>query len=56
MVTDRIETFTEQGILLASGQELEADITVTPHLLPEDQDMPKLPFVDPENFNAGYLM
>jgi cation diffusion facilitator CzcD-associated flavoprotein CzcO len=29
VVTDRIETFTERGIQLASGQELEADIIVT---------------------------
>ncbi|WLP92848.1 NAD(P)/FAD-dependent oxidoreductase [Gordonia sp. NB41Y] len=29
VVTDRIKTFTEKGILLESGQELEADIIVT---------------------------
>jgi monooxygenase len=29
MVTDRIETFTQRGLLLESGQELEADIIVT---------------------------
>ena len=29
VVTDRIETFTERGILLASGQELAADLIVT---------------------------
>lgn len=29
MVTDRIETFTETGIRLASGRELEADVVVT---------------------------
>ena len=29
---------------------------VTPTLRPEDADMPRLPFVDPENFNAGYLL
>ncbi|HET8940198.1 MAG TPA: NAD(P)/FAD-dependent oxidoreductase [Polyangiales bacterium] len=29
VVTDQIETFTERGIKLASGQELEADIIVT---------------------------
>ncbi|WP_169569126.1 flavin-containing monooxygenase [Sneathiella limimaris] len=29
---------------------------VVPELRPEDKDMPELPFVDPENFNAGYLM
>ena len=134
VVTDRIETFTERGILLKSGTELEADIivtatgfnlsalgdidftidgrpldfadcwahrgilfsgvpnmawvfgylrtswtmradmvsefvcrllnhmaekgaeVVTPQLREEDKDMPALPLVDPENFNAGYLM
>jgi len=29
VVTDHIETFTERGVLLKSGQELEADIIVT---------------------------
>jgi len=29
VVTDEIETFTEKGILLKSGQELEADIIIT---------------------------
>jgi cation diffusion facilitator CzcD-associated flavoprotein CzcO len=133
VVTDHIETFTEKGILLQSGRELEADIivtatgfnlcplgdidfaidgeplnfadcwghrgilftgvpnmawvfgylraswtlradliagfvcrllnhmaekgaeVVTPRLREEDRDMPALPWVDPENFNAGYL-
>ena len=133
VVTDHIESFTETGILLRSGQELEADIivtatgfhmtplgdidfaidgkrldfpscwghrgilfsdvpnmawvfgylrtswtmradlvcdfvcrllnhmaekgasVVTPRLRPEDRDMPALPFVADENFNAGYL-
>ena len=134
VVTDRIETFTERGIMLVSGKELAADIivtatglnicalgdiaftidgqtldfaecwghrgilftgvpnmawifgylraswtlradlvaqfvcrllnhmaakdavVVTPQLRPQDQDMPKRPWIDPENFNAGYLM
>jgi len=29
---------------------------VTPTLRPEDQDMALLPWIDPENFNPGYLM
>jgi len=29
---------------------------VTPRLRPEDTDMPRLPWGDPENFNAGYIM
>jgi cation diffusion facilitator CzcD-associated flavoprotein CzcO len=134
MVTDEIETFTEQGILLRSGKELKADIVITatgfnlcilgdidfaidgkplvfsdtvtyrgmmftgvPNMVwvfgyfraswtlrvdllgdfvcrlikhmkrkgakrvvvalrPEDKDMKLLPWMDPENFNPGYLM
>ena len=29
IVTDRIETFTESGVKLESGEELEADIVIT---------------------------
>jgi cation diffusion facilitator CzcD-associated flavoprotein CzcO len=29
---------------------------VMPALRPEDKDMPLLPWIDPENFNPGYLM
>ena len=29
---------------------------VIPTLLPEELDMPKRPWSDPENFNAGYVM
>jgi cation diffusion facilitator CzcD-associated flavoprotein CzcO len=29
---------------------------VTPALRPEDKDMPLLPWIDPENFNPGYMM
>jgi cation diffusion facilitator CzcD-associated flavoprotein CzcO len=134
MVTDQIDRFTEKGILLQSGKELEADIIITatgfnlsvlgdiqftidgtplnfadtvtyrgmmftgipnmlwvfgyfraswtlradligdftcrllnhmdelgvqrvePHLRPDEQDMPQLPWMDPDNFNPGYLM
>ncbi len=134
VVTDQIERFTEKGVLLKSGKELEADIVVTatgfnlcvlgdiefsvdgervdfadtvtyrgvmftgvpnmawvfgyfraswtlradliselvcrmfkhmkatgtdvvtPRLRKEDDNMPRLPWVDPENFNPGYLM
>jgi cation diffusion facilitator CzcD-associated flavoprotein CzcO len=30
--------------------------TVVPTLRPQDEDMPLLPWSDPENFNAGYVM
>jgi cation diffusion facilitator CzcD-associated flavoprotein CzcO len=134
VVTDEIDRFTEKGILLKSGKELEADIIitatgfnlsatgdiefevdgkpldfadtvtyrgmmftgvpnlvwvfgyfraswtlrvdlvadfvcrllthmkkigankVTPALRPEDYNMPLLPWIDPENFNPGYMM
>ncbi|MFC3068147.1 flavin-containing monooxygenase [Phenylobacterium soli] len=134
VVTDEIERFTDKGILLKSGQELEADIIVTAtgfrlcvlgdikfevdgkpidfadtvtyrgmmftgvpnmvwvfgyfraswtlrvdimgdfvcrllnhmkkkgvakvsvQLRPEDKDMPRLPWIDEDNFNPGYLM
>ena len=134
IVTDEIERFTETGILLKSGQTLEADVIITatgfnlnvlgdidfvidgkpldfsktvtyrgmmftgvPNMVwvfgyfraswtlradliadfvcrllnhmrdkgakrvsvalrPEDRDMPLLPWIDPENFNPGYLM
>ncbi|WP_426436296.1 flavin-containing monooxygenase [Bradyrhizobium genosp. P] len=134
VVTDEIDRFTEKGILLKSGSELEADIIitatgfhlsangdiefeidgkpldfkdtvtyrgmmftgvpnlvwvfgyfraswtlrvdlvadfvcrmlnhmkatgakkVTPALRPEDHNMPLLPWIDPENFNPGYMM
>jgi len=29
---------------------------VTPALRPQDRDMPLLPWIDPENFNPGYMM
>jgi hypothetical protein len=28
---------------------------VSPELRPEDKEMPLLPWIDPENFNPGYL-
>lgn len=134
VVTDQIDTFTEKGILLESGDELTADIIVTatgfnlsvlgdiaftidgeplvfsdtvtyhgmmftgvpnlvwimgyfraswtlradligdfvcrllahldeigaaratPALLPEEENEPRLPWMDPDNFNPGYLM
>jgi cation diffusion facilitator CzcD-associated flavoprotein CzcO len=134
VVTDEIETFTEQGITLKSGKTIDADVVVTatgfnlnvlgdiafsiddaplnfsdtvtyrgmmftgvpnmvwifgylraswtlrvdlvadfvcgllkhmeetgttmvtPMLRPEDSDMPLLPWIDPEDFNPGYIM
>jgi cation diffusion facilitator CzcD-associated flavoprotein CzcO len=41
--------------LLAHMDELDASMVV-PTLRPEDEGMPLLPWVDPEDFNPGYLM
>ncbi len=41
---------------LLNHMDAEAAAIVTPALRAEDKDMPERPFVDPENFNAGYLM
>ena len=41
--------------LLAHMQQAGHEVVV-PFLAPEDQDMPRLPWVDPANFNAGYVM
>ena len=41
--------------LLNHMQEIGAR-RVTPALRPEDADMPLLPWIDPENFNPGYMM
>jgi cation diffusion facilitator CzcD-associated flavoprotein CzcO len=41
--------------LLAHMDEKRAT-RVVPTLRPEDRDMPLLPWIDPENFNPGYLM
>lgn len=40
--------------LLEHMDELGSTV-VTPALRPEDADMPRLPWVEPENFNPGYL-
>ncbi|NNF78349.1 MAG: NAD(P)/FAD-dependent oxidoreductase [Rhizobiales bacterium] len=41
---------------LLNHMEEQGAAIVTPGLREEDRDMPEIPFVDPENFNAGYLM
>jgi hypothetical protein len=41
--------------LLANLQEKGATMVV-PTLRPEDADMQRRPFSDPENFNPGYIM
>jgi cation diffusion facilitator CzcD-associated flavoprotein CzcO len=41
---------------LLNHMKLTGAKKVTPGLRPEDKDMPLLPWIDPENFNPGYLM
>ena len=41
--------------MFARMEERQANV-VTPQLRPEDEGMPLMPWVDPENFNPGYLM
>jgi cation diffusion facilitator CzcD-associated flavoprotein CzcO len=41
--------------LFTKMKESEAKVVV-PRLRQEDADMPRLPFVDPQNFDAGYIL
>ncbi|WPO41492.1 NAD(P)/FAD-dependent oxidoreductase [Tardiphaga sp. 42S5] len=41
---------------LLKHMEETGTTTVTPMLRPEDSDMPLLPWIDPEDFNPGYIM
>jgi cation diffusion facilitator CzcD-associated flavoprotein CzcO len=41
---------------LLKHMEATGAATVTPQLRSEDQDMPLLPWIDPEDFNPGYIM
>jgi monooxygenase len=43
------------GRLLTHMRQLGATMVV-PTLRPEDRDMPRRPWCDPDNFNAGYVM
>jgi cation diffusion facilitator CzcD-associated flavoprotein CzcO len=41
---------------LLQHMKQRAATKVTPRLRPEDEGMPLLPWIDPENFNPGYLL
>lgn len=41
---------------LLKHMEATGTTMVTPMLRPEDSDMPLLPWIDPEDFNPGYIM
>jgi cation diffusion facilitator CzcD-associated flavoprotein CzcO len=41
---------------LLKHMDAKGKARVVPTLRPEDRDMPLMPWIDPENFNPGYLM
>ncbi len=54
--TLRADLIAEFVCRLFNHMEENNSRVVTPRLRDEDQNMPALPFVDPDNFNPGYLM
>jgi len=51
--TDLVSDFV---VRLLSHMKRKGAGKVTPALRPEDHNMPLLPWIDPENFNPGYMM
>ena len=54
--TLRVDLLGDFVCRLLNHMEKKGAKKVTPVLRPEDADMPLLPWMDPENFNPGYLM
>ena len=54
--TLRVDLIADFVCRLLNHMKLIGAKKVTPALRPEDKDMPLLPWIDPENFNPGYLM
>jgi len=54
--TLRADMVSEFVCRLLNHMKAKGARNVTPTLRPEDKDMPLLPWIDPENFNPGYLM
>jgi cation diffusion facilitator CzcD-associated flavoprotein CzcO len=54
--TMRADLVSEFVCRLLNHMKEKGVAVVTPHLRDEDKDMPTRPFIDSENFNAGYLM
>ena len=54
--TLRVDLLGDFGCRLLNHMEKKNATKVTTVLRPEDEDMPLLPWMDPENFNPGYLM
>jgi cation diffusion facilitator CzcD-associated flavoprotein CzcO len=54
--TPRVDIVSDFVCRLINHMKDKGAKKVTPVLRPEEEDMPLLPWIDPENFNAGYLM
>ena len=54
--TMRADLVSEFVCRLLNHMQVKGATVVTPELRDEDQDMPARPFIESENFNAGYLM
>ncbi len=54
--TMRADLVSEFVCRLLNHMHQKGATVVTPQLRKEDEDMPARPFIEPENFNAGYLM
>jgi len=54
--TLRVDLIADFVCRLLNHMKLIGAKKVTPALRPEDKDMPLRPWIDPENFNPGYLM
>lgn len=53
--TLRADLISEFVCRLFERMDANGDVVVTPKLRPSDADMPALPFIDPQNFSAGYI-
>lgn len=54
--TLRVDLVADFVCALLNHMEKTGATRVVPVLRPEDRDMPLLPWIDPENFNPGYIM
>ncbi|ANB72097.1 FAD-containing monooxygenase EthA [Paraburkholderia phytofirmans OLGA172] len=54
--TLRVDMVSDFVCRLLAHMDTREATTVVPTLRPEDEDMPLLPWANPENFNAGYFM
>jgi cation diffusion facilitator CzcD-associated flavoprotein CzcO len=54
--TLRVDLVADFVCALLNHMKKSGATSVVPALRPEDKDMPLLPWIDPENFNPGYIM